>query len=1190
MRIVDVIPNDHSNDTNNDTEPNVAVNPLNPRDIIITAFTSPDAGQVNAPVFASVDGGETWALRHAVPGGSSADWTIAFATTSNALYLATLKRSDLTFNVDRTLDPTGNTTFTILTTNATGFDQPWLSAISVPNGPDAGKDRIYIGYNDGSVPAGSLNRVATVQVCLDALSNAPSFFPVKLESRNPQRDGFHIRPVPHSDSTVYAGHQSWLSRSGNNVTMNMVVSRDDNWGQNSFADLTDPSDNKSGRIVAKVVIDENTPLGTERPDNGFDIKVDPNNSDIVYISWIDDTSTNDTVRVRRSLNRGVDWSGDLITAQNTAIATLAINSRGTVALSYLQLVAGLWEAHFRTTNDGVNWDDTILARTALPTGGGQPTLGDYMRMDSVGPHFYGVFPAMNMPNSANFFPNGGGTFSFNRNVKANNLVGNDGVTNVLASVDPFFFKVEEKDVRFVLNRNPIAQDEVDARRSQPPNTPGGLPMTDVIRIVVDGFTATELGVVGPQSTLNLASPVAGMSIIPAGNIADTGSYGAAIQRFTFFYGIDFPNEAAAFGFASDSSDFTLSLTTGIAPMTVTGTALLTLIKQPDPFILHGDPAWLSVDLRVFPVRAGQPAFPGSGLKMGSDQTDAPGFIQSLMKVLTVDQFTNLPAGEQYSKLYTQPNDESGDRVFNFALAKVHYIGKNPTPFKVRTFFRMFQAQTTSGEFNLSTTYRRAASNPDNEPIPLAGIQGGEYVTIPFFAEKRINSMVMNMSRQTDPANVQQFVAKPDGSEVVHFFGCYLDINQPFRTDPGSGLVVSNDVLPVHVPATTIDGPFTTAVPIQSLVRNLHCCLIAEIAFDATPIPTGKDPGNWDKLAQRNIAWSDAGSATAVTTFDIRPTPATSQRLDELMIDWGKTRSDQPAQIYLPAIPATDIVDLAAHTYTPNKLTQIDDFTIGSPVGGITYIPLPYGTNVNFAGLLSIEMPKNLRRGQIFNITVRQITDAYGFQPSTPDVPRIKLVQTALGATNNARGSFNLIWRRVSGAFQLTIPVHDKTSLLPREESDLAVLRAINQNIPITSRWYPVFQRYTDVIAGRVKTFGGDPTKIGPSPTGNGKDPKAGSGRPKPCCGYHGSTTTTCSHCSCSCTCSMLISYLTLQMQRQSKCCCCGHSRCCKHHGSKHKEDEPHEPDDEDRDKDKDHHKEKPSHDSNDFLRPATCPY
>jgi hypothetical protein len=78
------------------------------------------------------------------------------------------------------------------------------------------------------------------------------------------------------------------------------------------------------------------------------------------------------------------------------------------------------------------------------------------------------------------------------------------------------------------------------------------------------------------------------------------------------------------------------------------------------------------------------------------------------------------------------------------------------------------------------------------------------------------------------------------------------------------------------------------------------------------------------------------------------------------------------------------------------------------------------------------------------------------------------------------------WRRVLGAFQLTIPVRTKEVLLVREERDLSVLRWIAEAIPHHSRWYLVFHRYLSQIAGRVTAFGGDPTQILPSPTGEGR--------------------------------------------------------------------------------------------------------
>ena len=73
--------------------------------------------------------------------------------------------------------------------------------------------------------------------------------------------------------------------------------------------------------------------------------------------------------------------------------------------------------------------------------------------------------------------------------------------------------------------------------------------------------------------------------------------------------------------------------------------------------------------------------------------------------------------------------------------------------------------------------------------------------------------------------------------------------------------------------------------------------------------------------------------------------------------------------------------------------------------------------------------------------------------------------------------------RVAGIFHVTIPVSTKQELLVPEERTLAILRWIQQAIPVASRWFPVFQRYVSQIAGRVDGFGGNSTLIGASGTG-----------------------------------------------------------------------------------------------------------
>jgi hypothetical protein len=650
----------------------------------------------------------------------------------------------------------------------------------------------------------------------------------------------------------------------------------------------------------------------------------------------------------------------------------------------------------------------------------------------------------------------------------------------------------EKGCEFIIEQSTIGQNEVDALRKT--HGPDAI-ITDAFRVVVDGFTAMQLGATSPASTLPVASPTAGMNVACTRNSSATGAYGPQPQRFTFFYSLDFGSDTTdpAFAFNGATEFLTLNLT--VAGVSAAGQ--IELIKQPDPYLLHGDPPWLSIDLRVFVMRPGDTKF---GVTMGADASTANGFIQQVMKALTkgngtasaqsFDDQNVLSPDEEASSLYLSPTDGSGTPVFNFALARVRYIGLIDAA-KVSVFFRLFAAQSTTGiyDFPPGEQYRRA-TNAAGQPIPLAGVIESEYVTIPCFALPRVDTTVVAMDTQTDSrtdstgyvlGNVQTIAAHADGSEVDTFFGCWLDINQPRKPD-GS----PNNVLPMKAIAP-LDGPFTDPGNSpqtigQAIIRNLHQCLVAEIAFDSASIPLGTDPSNWDKLAQRNLAWSPVGSAQAVTTFEIRPTAVglpVQQRPDELMIDWGTTPPGSVASIYLPAVSADTVLSMASRMYTYHDLARVDGHTLQCTAGGVTYVPIPPGAGSNYAGLISITPPLSLRRGRTHTVVVRQVTNAFG-EIRQPAAQRRKRAQRA-----SATSAPYARWRKVIGAFQLNIPVSQKNALLLPEERQLSVLRWIGEAIPTTSRWYPVFQRYLEAIAGRVRTFGGDPTEILPSPLGNG---------------------------------------------------------------------------------------------------------
>ena len=96
IRVVNIVPSSLSGETNQDSEPNLAVNPQRPTDIVATAFTPAPMGGGFAPIYVSNDGGNTWALRNVVPGNGTfgtLDITVAFAPTGGTLYAGALNGS-----------------------------------------------------------------------------------------------------------------------------------------------------------------------------------------------------------------------------------------------------------------------------------------------------------------------------------------------------------------------------------------------------------------------------------------------------------------------------------------------------------------------------------------------------------------------------------------------------------------------------------------------------------------------------------------------------------------------------------------------------------------------------------------------------------------------------------------------------------------------------------------------------------------------------------------------------------------------------------------------------------------------------------------------------------------------------------------------------------------------------------------
>ncbi len=447
MKLVDLIPASLSGETNQDSEPFLAVQTANPQVMVASAFTpNPVSSSSNAPVYVSQDGGNSWVLNAITPvPRMTCDITHAMPTGENHprgdLHAGTLAcAASITLDESESNDVSSGAVMNVQSTRS-NVDQPFVRALAISN-----SDHIYVGVNDFNQPNG---HTATVDVSVDGGVAYKSF---SVESRNTAgQDGPSVRPAVAPDNTVYAAFFGWRKFNGTTATSDVVVVRDDagGTGPNPFQALRDPSDKLPGRLVVKGVSIpwSNAPtLGQERIGSTLSIAVDPNNSSTVYVGWADHGRKGDiyTLHVRRSTDRGLTWSkADLpqTTISNATNIALAVANNGVVGLLYQQLSAGRWVTHVVQSHNGfVTAQDLILASVPADTPTQQflPYLGDYDYLLSVENEFRGVFCANNAPDRGNF-PQG---VTYQRAVDFSSKTLTDGSGNPVAvSIDPFYFSV-----------------------------------------------------------------------------------------------------------------------------------------------------------------------------------------------------------------------------------------------------------------------------------------------------------------------------------------------------------------------------------------------------------------------------------------------------------------------------------------------------------------------------------------------------------------------------------------------------------------------------------------------------------------------------------------------------------------------------------------------------------------------------
>ena len=192
-------------------------------------------------------------------GSATHDITTGFSGTGNSLYAGILRAPSSDLELLGTKDGKQPNTMTMFQSRSNA-DQPFTHAATVSEGPDRGRERVYIGDNGFNAANG---QTATVDQSLDVGTNNPQFASIRIEKRQTSgQNGPQIRPISHSDGTVYAAFYGWLATTGSfgantfRVTSaDVVVVRDDSWGSGAapFTALVDPGDGVAGIRVAQGV-------------------------------------------------------------------------------------------------------------------------------------------------------------------------------------------------------------------------------------------------------------------------------------------------------------------------------------------------------------------------------------------------------------------------------------------------------------------------------------------------------------------------------------------------------------------------------------------------------------------------------------------------------------------------------------------------------------------------------------------------------------------------------------------------------------------------------------------------------------------------------------------------------------------------------------------------------------------------
>jgi hypothetical protein len=370
-----------------DTEPSIAVNPLNPLQIAVVSFSggwSTATGE-RGPVWMSMDGGVTWAKNLVLTAPTAAstgsnDQKLVWAADGN-LYIAELAAGE---NVPDgfIFRPSGSNW---ISGAAFGDDQPMIES--------TGTTRLAPWLNTVASPDRSMSERTT--------NNGVTVTQMGIGSTSFDNRTTRIAVGP--TGAAYILYKTRQGGSGDFETATFRVMRSTNAGAswNSPGVPVHPGTVQTWFTSAWGNAKNGGKVGRARSSDGW-IAVNPNSGDVWAVYCNRDASTFGQIYAVRSIDGGTTWNTPVRVsdgAHNSAYPEIAVASTGAVGVLYIDYDDSGAQTVYthrmaRSFDDGATWKriglQSLTTQTLANARDGY-LWGDYEGLTVAGNQFFGVF-------------------------------------------------------------------------------------------------------------------------------------------------------------------------------------------------------------------------------------------------------------------------------------------------------------------------------------------------------------------------------------------------------------------------------------------------------------------------------------------------------------------------------------------------------------------------------------------------------------------------------------------------------------------------------------------------------------------------------------------------------------------------------------------------------------------------------